>query len=279
LAIIFYYSVRDFAPRYHSLFFTLIVAITPQIYSFATRAYPHLPITFYFTVSILFLYRWMATQKKGFLFLAGIFLALSSWVRQQSDPFFLGCLAVLLVFSLMRRRLLAPLLFTVLYFSIEPLWTLYTANALLPDSSGVFFPPLVSNVLSVVRDTRKFLDPSHWNFTMGFLRAWIGVPYQIALYGLFIIFLLHLDRLRRHLFLFFLVLVNLITFGVSSYWLTLSWRSWKLAGTSAQRFFIMFIPIVWYLIACLTARAEVGSSEGPAESRLPIGGRDVVQEL
>jgi len=265
LAIVFYYSVRDFAPRYHSLLFTLIVVITPDLYSYATRAYPHFPITFYFTVSILFLYRWMASQKKGFLFLAGIFLALSSWIRKESNPFFLGSLAVLLLFSLRRRHLFAPFLFTLLYFSIEPLWSLYTRNVFLPHSSAAFSPPLISNILSVVQRAQRFLDPSHWNFIMKFLRAWIGLRYQVALYGLMVIVLLYLDRLRRHLFLFFLVLFNLIIFVLSTYWLLLTWPSWRSAGTSAQRFFLMFIPIVWYLIACLTAKDEAG-------------GKDVVQK-
>lgn len=80
-----------------------------------------------------------------------------------------------------------------------------------------------------------------------------------------VIVLLYLDRLCRHLFLFFLVLFNLIMFVLSTYWVMLTWPSWRGAGTSAQRFFLMFIPIVWYLIACLTAKDEAG-------------GKDVVQK-
>ena len=76
LAIISYYSLRDCSPRYHALLFTLIIVTTPGIYFYATSSYINFPFAFYFAVGVMYLYRWMSTQKRGFLGLAGVFFCI-----------------------------------------------------------------------------------------------------------------------------------------------------------------------------------------------------------
>ena len=135
LAIIFYYSMRDYCPGYHCLLFTLILVSTSSLYFHATSAYANFPFAFYFSVGTLYLYRWMSTSKKGFLTLAGLFLGLSSWVRQESIIFFLAYWVILLYFSISRRRFFAPLWFGFLYFTIQPLWEFYYPYMAHPQSS------------------------------------------------------------------------------------------------------------------------------------------------
>ncbi|TET11856.1 hypothetical protein E3J84_02385, partial [Candidatus Aerophobetes bacterium] len=48
LAIISYYSLRDYSPRYHALLFTLIIVANPGIYFYATSSYINFPCAFYF---------------------------------------------------------------------------------------------------------------------------------------------------------------------------------------------------------------------------------------
>ena len=130
LATIFYYSMRDYSPRYHCLLFTLILVATPIIFSHSHHAYLNLPFTFYLSGGVFYLYRWMSSQKKGFLALAGILLGIGSTVRRESPIFFLGCLVVLVYFSISRRHFFAPILLALLYFSIVPLWSIYYHHVL-----------------------------------------------------------------------------------------------------------------------------------------------------
>jgi len=260
LAIISYYSLRDYSLCYHALLFTLIIVTTPGIYFLATSSYINFPFAFYFAVGIMYLYRWMSTQKRGFLILAGIFFALFAWTRAESIPFFLGSLAVLIVFSISQRRFFAPVLFALLYFSVEPLWKIYLANFFrsqyaVIDTVVASFPfmPEVSGALGLFK---LFFDFSQWRKVLIWIWQWIFPDHREVLYSLILVTLLCIDRVRKHLFLFLLVYLNLISFILASYIVLMNLDWWRGAGASAKRLFIIFPPIIWYFMALLTAKTK-----------------------
>jgi len=57
LATIFYFCLRDYAPRYHCLLFSVILISTPLMYEHATGVYTNFPFAFYFGVGTLYIYR------------------------------------------------------------------------------------------------------------------------------------------------------------------------------------------------------------------------------
>ena len=292
LAIISYYSLRDYSLCYHALLFTLIIVTNPGIYFYAASSYINFPFAFYFAAGIMYLYRWISTQKRGFLSLAGIFFALFAWTRRESGPFFLGSLVVLIIFAVSRRRFFAPILFALVYFSVEslwniylptePLWKIYLKNLLhsqytvidsviasvafssfVPKVSGASvidtlvasssFIPEVSGALGLFN---RFFDFTQWRKVLIWMRLWIVPNHREILYPLILVTLLCIDRVRKHLFLFLLVYLNLILFVLASYIVLLTWEVWKGAGASAKRLFIIFPPIMWYFMALLTAKAK-----------------------
>jgi len=264
LAIISYYSLRDYSPRYHALLFTLIIVANPGIYFYATSSYINFPCAFYFTAGIMYLYRWMSAQKRGFLGLAGVFFALFAWTRHESIPFFLGSLVVLIIFAISRRRLFAPILFALLYFSVQPLWRIYLAHlfhsqltvmdTVIASSS---FIPEVSGISGLFR---LFFNFGQWRKVLVWMQVWIVANHRETLYSLILVTLLCIDRIRKHLFLFLLVYLNLILFTSASYIVLMAWDWWKGAGASAKRFFIIFPPIIWYFMALIAAKTESKSS-------------------
>ncbi|MBA7489552.1 hypothetical protein ES702_00086 [subsurface metagenome] len=263
LAIISYYSLRDYSLRYHALLFTLIIVTNPGIYFYAASSYINLPFAFYFAAGIMYLYRWMSTRKRGFLSLAGVFFALFAWTRHESIPFFLGSLVVLIIFAISRRRLFAPILFALLYFSVQPLWRIYLAhlfhsqytaiNTVIASVASSSSIPEVSGTFGLFK---LFFDFAQWREVLAWMQVWIVSNHRETLYSLILLTLLCIDRIRKHLFLFLLLYLNLILFTLASYIVLMTWELWKGAGASAKRFFIIFPPIIFYFMALLTAKTK-----------------------
>ena len=260
LAIISYYSLREYSRRYHALLFTLIIVTNPGVYFYAASSYINFPCAFYFAAGIMYLYRWMSTPKRGFLGLAGIFFALFAWTRQESIPFFLGSLVILIIFAISQRRFFAPVLFALLYFSVEPLWRIYLAYLFHSQYTAIdtfvassSFIPEVSGAFGLFKLLFDFVQ---WRKVLLWMRLWIVANHRETLYSLVLVTLLCIDRVRKHLFLFLLVYLNLILFTLASYIVLMAWDWWKGAGASAKRFFIIFPPIMWYFMALLTAKAK-----------------------
>lgn len=245
LATIFYFCLRDYSPRYHCLLFTVILITLPLIYAQATDALINFPFAFYFSVGTLYLYRWMLTQKRGFLVLSSLLLGLSSWVRRESLLFFLGYLVILVVYSIPRRQFFAPLLFSLPYFSIEFLWGIYTRNVL-GIESAVAIPYLVG----ALRRWHEIFDFVRWKEVAPFLWSRLA-SFRILIFLLVPIVLLYLDNIRRHLFLFLLVLSNLALFAGGSYFF-MSITGWIRYGNAPTRLFMMFLPIICYFVALMT---------------------------
>ncbi len=268
LATVFYYSLRDYSPRYHCLIFTLILITIPHLYTHATCAYTNFPFAFYFSVATLYLYRWVTEEKRGFLVLAGIFLGFSSWVRYESEIFFSGYLAVLVVFSLSRKRYFAPFLFALLYFAIEPLWKTYFQHVLHLGASHA----MTSRISASLGVSGQLLDFRQWKEVMVFLWKWVGY-FHVTFAVLILTSLLYVDRLRKHRFLFLVIVLNLILFVVATYIYSLTAPGWNSSGTggSVRRLFIMFLSIIWYFIALITAEPKLSNSDSESTHVLSRG--------
>lgn len=266
LATIFYYSLRDHSPRYHCLIFTLILVTVPHLFTHATSAYTNFPFAFYFSVATLCLYRWMSQQKRGFLVLGGIFLGLGSWVRYESEIFFFGYLAVLVVFSLSRKRYFAPFLFALLYFTIQPLWKIYYQRVLHLGT----FSAVTSRVSDTLSMSGELLNFMRWKEIMVFLWEWVGY-FNVTLALLVVTSLLYIDRVRKHRFLFVIIALNLILLVAATYVVSLTGTDWNSSGTggSVRRLFIMFLPIMWYFIALITAEPKFSNSNAGSTDVLP----------
>jgi len=50
----------------------------------------------------------------------------------------------------------------------------------------------------------------------------------------------------------------MILFVIGSYGFTLRTFYWKTIGGSTERLFMMFLPIIWYFIALMTAESAPG---------------------
>lgn len=267
LGLIFYHCLRDYVHRYHALLFTLILVSTPYVYIHATNSYTNFTFAFYFSVAAFYLHRWTSTRKRGFLFLAGVLLGLSSWVRKESTIFFLGYLVILLVFSIYRRRLFAPLVFALLYVSIASLWDVY--GRFVFHFQRVGGPGAISRIPAILAMSSSLFDFLRWRDVLIYfwkdVLAWVRIVFCMLIFTV----LLYIDRIRRHLFLFFIVVVDIVLFLAGTYLTTMREGFGGSVG-SARRLFLMFLPLIWYFVALITAEPRFSNSD--AEPSIPSRG-------
>ncbi len=249
MAILFYHFLRIHVPRYHALLFTLILVTIPFTYVYAASSYPHFAVAFYFGIGTFYLYRWIREQKWSFLLLSGTFLAFSSWVRQVSGAFFLGYLVIVLYVAITRRRFLAPFLFAACYFAIASLWNIYCKNVL--DLTGGIAPP-ISEGLSYLLTIGRFLNLTKWKNVLDWLWNVALVGFQVVHYLLLLTIVLYINRVWKHRFLLLIILSNLVLFLVAIYIASVGGVGWS-HPSSIQRLYIMFLPVIWYFIALITA--------------------------
>ena len=257
LAILFYYFLSGYVPRYHALLFTLVMVTVPFSYVYGAASYPHFVFTFYFSLGTFFLYRWIRLQKIGLLLLAGIFLGLSAWVRQVTGIFFIGYLVIALYFGFSRRRFFAPFLFAACYFAIASLWNIYSKNVL--HFTGGIVPP-ISQGFSYLLTIRRFLLIWKWKNVVDWLWNVALAGFQVVHYLLLLTIILYINRVWKHRFLFLIILSNLLLFLIGVYIASLGREEWS-HGSSVQRLYIMFLPIIWFFIALITAEPRLLNSD------------------
>lgn len=259
LALIFYFSLKDYVPRYHSLLFILILVTTPIIYSYSHHAYLSFPITFYFSVGTLYLYRWISEQKRGFLCLAGIFLGLSSWIRSDSLIFFIGYFIILTCFSFSRKKYFTPFAFAIPYFLIEPLWGIYIKEVLhyrAGSSQDLFVSQgLIWHFKSSWNTYQTFFDMVQWRRVMEFLWTHIFVRFKLILGPLVLVSFLYVERIGKHRFLFFIILSNIGLFILGTY--RYSIVTSRLIWGSSERVFMITLPVIYYFMALITGEQDL----------------------
>jgi len=201
----------------------------------------------------------MLTQRRGFLALSSLLLGLSSWVRRESLLFFLGYLVILVVYSVPRRQFFAPLLFSLLYLSIEFLWGIYTLNVL-HIRSAVAIP----DFLEALRRWYEVFDFMRWKGVAMLL--WVKLAdFRILLFLSIPVVFLYLDKIREHLFLFLLVLSNLLLFGAGTYFFV-TLHGWRGFADAPSRLFMMFLPVVCYFVALITTERSFVPEQSSANA-------------
>lgn len=258
LAILFYHFLRLYVPRYHALLFTLILVTTSYIYVYASSSYPHFTVAFYFSIGTFYLYRWVWVQKRNFLLLAGIFLGLSSWVRQLSGIFFLGYLIIFLFVAVSRRRFFAPFFLGLPYFSIALLWSIYSQKVLPLGAVGQDGTPGASQVFVFLPMVRHFFNFQRWKEVLSFVWKYVSPNFRVIYALLILTSVLYLDRVWKHRFLFLIIISNLSLFLLGIYVEFLT-PGRPPSASSAERITIMFLPIIWYFIALITGQRKVSA--------------------
>ncbi|MDD5496507.1 MAG: glycosyltransferase family 39 protein, partial [Candidatus Omnitrophica bacterium] len=100
-----YFAVRRFAGRTYAILFTFLLATIPHFNAYATNGYLEVPLAYYYFLSALFLFRWIADTSQGrYLVLSAVMSALAGWTKNEGIMYCAVNTVVLTVFIFFTRK-------------------------------------------------------------------------------------------------------------------------------------------------------------------------------
>jgi len=126
LLMVFYGSLKRHGCGHAGLAGTLMLALTPFVFSHSTIAYANLPMAFYYTASVIYLYEFFHNNNRTFLLLSSALLGVGCWTRSDGLIWLFPNLIVLVIYALKRKQWLEPVVYIgpVLAFFVP--WSAFT---------------------------------------------------------------------------------------------------------------------------------------------------------
>jgi hypothetical protein len=140
LLFIFYSSLRRYTSRIYALLFTYLLTSFPLIIFHTGTAYSDLMQTFYYSAGILYLFQWMESKQRPFLYTSALFLGIGNFVKQSGIPLW-GTAAIVLFMYLFlenRDKLRSGLNFLLLSVIVSSPWLFFRDSFLMKNLIKIF---------------------------------------------------------------------------------------------------------------------------------------------
>ncbi len=108
------------------LLLTLLLAVAPRFFDHTQWAYTNLLYSVYLVSGSIYLYLGLKNKDFGSFTLSALLIGLSTWTR-SADPFWLSCVIVAIVFSLMIKKWLWPVIYLAIFVPIMLPWRFFQA--------------------------------------------------------------------------------------------------------------------------------------------------------
>jgi len=124
-----YELLRDRVPQTLLWPALLVVGTAPALADNLTSAYGDAPVAFFFGLAAIAGWRWLAAGERHVLWFLGLMGGAAVATKPEGSPFMLGLFLVLVVFTLVRRRTLVPLIAPAVWclISIVP-WRIWISD-------------------------------------------------------------------------------------------------------------------------------------------------------
>jgi hypothetical protein len=121
----FYSLLRNYLSAWASALFTLLLMITPELFSHAALSLDNLPTTAYVGPGALATFVWLDKRDTKYLWLGAILTAFGIWVRSDTIVFTAASLVIIGIDFLRKRDLKDDLAYAALIVAPFLIWTLY----------------------------------------------------------------------------------------------------------------------------------------------------------
>lgn len=145
ILMVFCGSLKRYGCGYLGSAGTLMLAVTPLVFFHSTIAYANLPMAFYYTASVIYLYQFFHDNSRGFLMLSSVLIGAGCWTRPDGLIWLFPNLTVLMVYALRRKQWLDPVFYLcpILIFFLP--WSVFTRYIIETES------PYFGSVLESLR--------------------------------------------------------------------------------------------------------------------------------
>jgi hypothetical protein len=110
-----YELLRDRVPQSLLWPSLLVVGTAPALADNLTSAYGDAPVAFFFALAAVAAWRYLVTGERRSLWFMGLIAGAAVATKPEGSPFVLGLFVLVIVFSLLRKRSLAPLVWPALW--------------------------------------------------------------------------------------------------------------------------------------------------------------------
>ena len=252
LILVFYSVLKRFTRRKTALLFTFFLSTVPQLCDYATNGYADIVLTFYYTLSALYLFLWMKERTALYLGLSGIFAVLAIWTKTEGLMLAVINVCVLSMDMIYKKQ----------WSKAGVVYALFLSGLL------ICYWVLLNSLGLQVHSDVSLASLSERLQGMGFLRtvSTILYEYQIQFFGakrwnvvwviFFVLTIVHFKKLFAADVRILTWTVILLFLGYTSiYFFSTRELSWHLTKT-ASRFFLHFLPVVTFFSAILFAKEK-----------------------
>jgi 4-amino-4-deoxy-L-arabinose transferase-like glycosyltransferase len=121
----FYSAVRNFVGSTAAMLATLILMLTPELFSHAALSLGNLPTTAYVCGAVLATITWLEKNDDKYFWLGAICMAGVIWIRSDTIVFIAAALLVLGIYFLRTKNFKQPLIYSVIALAPFIMWNLY----------------------------------------------------------------------------------------------------------------------------------------------------------
>jgi hypothetical protein len=242
---IFYFAIRRFLSRRSAMLFTFLLASVPQFGEYATNGYADLPLAVNYSAGFFYLYLWVTERREPYMWLSLLFSVLSLWTKTEALMLSCVSLAAVVLYFLSEKKPLPKggmIYISVLALAAASLVTLTGLSGLgvHGDFKGSFRADRLLDLkripMILYEYQRQFFGPKKWNMAWIVLILALVLRFRMVFSG----------RLK-----FVTMALALVFCGYAAIYMMLPGDiSWHLS-TTASRFFIHFLPIVFLWLALI----------------------------
>jgi 4-amino-4-deoxy-L-arabinose transferase-like glycosyltransferase len=227
-----------------------------MVFEQGTSSYTNLPFAFYQITAALFLYRFLKERKRKDLLLSGIIFGLSAWTRSVSEPYFLACFLILIIYLpklKLTEKLYLSVGFLLLYLVIGFPWQIYVRYLGVVSFSVGWM--VQKNIYTLNQYPQNYFNIDALGKVVERL---LTILADFKLFGaggilFFLSFILSRRSIKKEKILILLIFLNLCFWILSIYGLgvVVSFReSWEnILQDSMSRVFLGIYPLLLFYVA------------------------------
>jgi hypothetical protein len=229
------------------LLLTLLLSIAPRLFDHTLWAYTNLPYSVYLVLGSIYLYFGFKNKDFGSFTLSALLIGLSTWTR-SAEPFWLSCVIVAIVFSLMIKKWLWPAVYLAIFVPIMLPWRFFRAT--FQAGADVVGQVMVTvdvggQVMVAVND----LQVSMVKTTFEFIKINVLDQYAIFFAIMVLLLLIKIISKSKNWIFAILILLNLmLVFGGTLTFVKVT-PYWQEIPDSLTRMVMFIPPMVIFLMA------------------------------
>jgi hypothetical protein len=242
---VFYFSLRSFTNRNKALFFSVLLGLNPFFVNHSMMAYTNLPYSVYLVAGVIYLYEWIKNKKLSTLILSSLLVGFSCWTR--TEPFWVIPVLIVFVYSLIRKRPTASILYFFIVYFFHKIWHLFMDNTIFLKSID---SPSMSSVANYFDLAVKMIDINRIILVSSYLYKNVFSSWGVIFLAFLVILFMNIfitKNKKNFAFLFILFLFFALLY-VGTLVFSITFPGWQEIPDSARRMSMFFIPLIIYYL-------------------------------